>query len=304
MRWRSECCCSHDKNSTLSIQACLNTETLFDRVAATKGMQYSWVLVSRRADKPLLYLEAQHAIWNMWFLTNISLHSPLPLSPWRELQLLLWKGKKTPLFSVMCSSLLCSHYSTITVDLENSPLCNKVFHVHNFFLSPCLPLPTIQAKIDTKTLKTKTFFSKFLCLIWLTPPCMRSDHRSSGHVSQLHLSIDPHSWLEKRENHLWSSSAVKHFQYWPYFFSFLTGGFVMTHGSPSSKRATMKNFEGWQLPLDKTEEKKKLEQVSFELGVYACTEEEFYAALSQSKMQWKECSGWLCGAPRRKGHPA
>lgn len=38
---RSEWWCSHDKNSTLSIQACLNTETLFDRVAATGGMQYS-----------------------------------------------------------------------------------------------------------------------------------------------------------------------------------------------------------------------------------------------------------------------
>lgn len=38
---RNEWRCSQDKNSTLSIQACLNIETLFDRVAATRGMQYS-----------------------------------------------------------------------------------------------------------------------------------------------------------------------------------------------------------------------------------------------------------------------
>lgn len=182
--------------------------------------------------------------------------------------------------------------------MQQSVSCAQLFFVTMFTTS------NNPSQDWNKNLENKNLFFKISLSHLVDPPCMRSDHRSSGHVSQLHLSIDPHSWLEKRENHLWSSSAVKHFQYWPYFFSFLTGGFVMTHGSPSSKRATMKNFEGWQLPLDKTEEKKKLEQVSFELGVYACTEEEFYAALSQSKMQWKECSGWLCGAPRRKGHPA
>lgn len=58
---RNEWWCSQDKNSTLSIQACLNIETLFDRVAATGGMQYSWLL-SLGADKPGLYLEPQCVI--------------------------------------------------------------------------------------------------------------------------------------------------------------------------------------------------------------------------------------------------
>lgn len=41
---RGEWECSRDKDPTLSIQACLNIETLFDRVAGSRGMQYSWIL--------------------------------------------------------------------------------------------------------------------------------------------------------------------------------------------------------------------------------------------------------------------
>lgn len=63
----SDWCCSYIKNSTLSIQACLNIETLFWQGGSNQKDAVFIASVSKWADKLELYLEAQFVMWNMWF---------------------------------------------------------------------------------------------------------------------------------------------------------------------------------------------------------------------------------------------
>lgn len=70
--------------------------------------------VSRSADKPGLYLEAQCVIWNMWFLTNTSL-PPIVITEGGALGALAFCDKSiSPAHPQMCSALLAHYYVTMS----------------------------------------------------------------------------------------------------------------------------------------------------------------------------------------------